>query len=109
MNKEKGRYFMDEIGPTSARTEFGYVFASTHAIYKLVIHFPKPQHQPFHDIRLMNHTLPNLTPPPLRSLKSIRMCLEILQSLVDFVLCIEDKWPVLDDFLIERQASNEDY
>jgi hypothetical protein len=57
----------------------------------------------------MNHTLPNLTPPPLRSFKSIRMCLEILQSLVDLVLCIEDKWAVLDDFLIEWETSDENY
>jgi hypothetical protein len=42
MSREKCRYFMHEIGHSSARTKFRQLFTSTHAIYKLVIHFDSP-------------------------------------------------------------------
>jgi hypothetical protein len=52
----------------------------------------------------MNHILPNLTLPTFRTLKAIRMCLEIRQCLMHFVLCIEDERPVLNDLLVEWET-----
>lgn len=58
-------------------------------------------------IYLTNHTLPNLTLPPCRTLKAVRMRLVIAQRLVDLLLRVEHEWPVLDDLLVEWQACYE--
>jgi hypothetical protein len=57
----------------------------------------------------MNHTLPDLALPSLSAFKSIRVCLEIHQSLIDFFLGVKHERSVLYDFLIEGEASNQDY
>ncbi len=52
----------------------------------------------------MNHTLPNLTLPPLRPLKPIRMALIIKHSLINLLLRIHNKGPILHHLLVERQS-----
>lgn len=55
----------------------------------------------------VNHALSNLTLPSFGSFKPIGVCLEVHQSLVDFLLCIEHERSILYDFLIEWETSDE--
>lgn len=52
--------------------------------------------------------LSNLTLPTFCSLEPVRMALVIQHSLVDLFLRIQNKWTILHNFLIEREAGNED-
>ena len=56
----------------------------------------------------MNHAFPNLTPPTLCPLKPILMALVIQHGLVNLLLRIQHKGPILHHFLIQRQSRDED-
>lgn len=57
----------------------------------------------------MSHTFANLTPPPSGAFETICVTLIVEHGLVDFFLRVEDEWTVLDNFLIEWKAGDEDY
>lgn len=52
--------------------------------------------------------LSNLALPTFCSLKPVRMALVIQHSLVDLFLRIQNKWAILHNFLVEREAGDED-
>ncbi len=55
----------------------------------------------------MNHILPNLTLPTLGPLEAVLMALIIQHGLIDLLLGIQHKRPVLHDLLIQRQSRDE--
>lgn len=57
----------------------------------------------------MHHGFSNLTLPARRPFKAIGVALIIKHGLVNLVLGREHKGAVLDDFLVERETSDEDY
>ena len=56
----------------------------------------------------MDHSLPNLTLPTFCSLEAILMTLIIKHGLINLLLRIHDKRPVLHNLLVQREPRDED-